>query len=211
MKCVIIANGHLEPNSYFKNMIRKADLIVCADGGARHLKTIGILPDVLIGDFDSLPTQDKAYFHAKQIPIIPFDIKKDNTDTDLAISWALDNGASDITLIGVTGTRLDHTLCNILMLKKLVEQDIPCRIIDANNEIYLVMERLVIDGKPGEILSILPVSAKVTGITLEGLEYKLEDAVLKMGASLGCSNVFIENKAVVSIKSGILAVLKSKD
>ncbi|MCP4023830.1 MAG: thiamine diphosphokinase [Desulfobacteraceae bacterium] len=211
MKCVIIANGSLGPKDVFKKIVSRAQLIVCADGGGRHLKDMGIFPDVLIGDFDSLCASDKAFFEKKNIPFIPFNPKKDQTDTDLAISWALENGASDITLIAATGTRLDHTLCNIFLLKRLVDGKIPCRIIDAHNEIYLLTDQLTISGKPGDLLSIIPVSKKVCGVTIEGLEYPLSDADIEMGSSLGTSNCFLKDTAVISIKKGVLLVIKSKD
>jgi thiamine pyrophosphokinase len=211
MKCVIIANGSLKLEKAVEDIIKGAKLVVCADGGARHMKALGLLPGALIGDFDSLSPEDKLYFEKKSTPIIRFNSKKDRTDTDLAISWAIENGADDITLIGVTGTRLDHTFCNILMLKRMIELNIPCRIVDTHNEIHLVVDRLEIKGKPGELLSIIPICEKATGVTLEGLEYPLSNATMNMGSSLGTSNAFIKDTAVISINSGILAVFKSKD
>ncbi|MBU2452903.1 MAG: thiamine diphosphokinase, partial [Proteobacteria bacterium] len=117
MKCVIIANGDFEYKSDMGGIIKNAQLIISADGGARHLRALNILPHVMIGDFDSIHPDDKQFFKENQVRIIPFSSKKDHTDSELCVSWALKNNATDITLLGATGTRLDHTLANIFLLK----------------------------------------------------------------------------------------------
>jgi len=211
MKCVIIANGDLEYTSDIKKIITDARMILCADGGARHLRVLNILPDVIIGDFDSINKKDYTFFQKKKIKIINLPFKKDYTDTQLCVSYALEHKADDITLLGVTGTRLDHTLANIFLLKKLADFDIPAKIINKHNQIYIVNNFLELKGHPKELVSIIPVSRKVTGITLTGLEYPLENADMKMGDSLGISNVFKEFSASISIESGVVIVIKSKD
>lgn len=211
MKCIIIANGDLEYSSQIRKMIDNAPLIVSADGGARHLKAFNVIPHVLIGDFDSIRPEDKKYFAAHSINTIDFPSKKDVTDTELCIKWALAHHATDITLLGVTGTRLDHTLANIFLLKRLAMLNIPARIIDKYNEIHIVTDSLTLEGEPGSFLSIIPVSKKVIGITLTGLTYPLKDATIHMGSSQGISNVFAQNRASISLKRGILIVTKSKD
>jgi thiamine pyrophosphokinase len=211
MKCVIIANGDLEYTRDIISIIKAAQLIICADGGARHLKALNILPHVMIGDFDSIRPEDKAFFKEKQVKTLAFPSKKDHSDSALCVSWALDNHATDITLLGATGTRLDHTLANIFLLKSLALQHIPARIINKNNEIHVVTDFIELKGHPGDLVSILPISEKVTGITLKGLAYPLHHATIEMGSSLGISNFFKETVATVSIKDGTLIVTKSKD
>ena len=211
MNCVIIANGDLEYNNDIVEMIKTAKLIICADGGANHLKALNILPDVLIGDFDSINTKDYAFFQKKRIKIVKFPLKKDYTDTQLCVSYAIEHKADDITLLGVTGTRFDHTLSNILLLNQLANLNIPARIINRNNEIYIVRDYLELKGRPKQLLSIIPITHEVTGVTLKGLEYPLENATLRMGESIGISNVYKESTASISIKKGLLIVTKSKD
>lgn len=211
MKCVIIANGDLEYTDNIQNHIKDAQLIVCADGGARHLRALNILPHIMIGDFDSIDMDDKQFFKKNQIKTLTFPRKKDQTDSELCVSWALDNHATDITLLGVTGTRLDHTLANIFLLKKLAQKKVPARIINKHNEIHVVMDYLDLKGLPGDVLSIIPVTVKASGVTLKGLEYPLVNATLEMGSSLGISNSFTKTCATVSIKKGILIVTKSTD
>ncbi|MFA5905556.1 MAG: thiamine diphosphokinase [Desulfobacula sp.] len=211
MKCVIIANGDLEYSEDMARIISQARLIVCADGGTRHLKALNILPHIIIGDFDSASPEDKLFFEEKKIKIISYPSQKNETDSELCVSWALLNHATDITILGGTGTRLDHTLANIYLLKKLARLHIPARIINKNNTIHIVTDHIEVKGQPGEFLSILPISETVTGITLKGLEYPLVDATMEMGSSLGISNAFKETNATISLREGILMVIQSKD
>ena len=211
MKCVIIANGDLEYSNDMAGIIRQARLIVCADGGARHLKALNILPHAIIGDFDSASPEDKLFFEEKKIKTISYPSRKNETDSELCISWALLNNATDITLLGATGTRLDHTLANIYLLKKLAELHIPARIINKNNTIHIVTDHIELKGRPGELLSILPITEKVAGITLKGLEYPLVDATMEMGTCLGISNVFKKTVATVSVREGLLMIIQSQD
>ena len=211
MKCVIIANGDLEYTKDIHRVLKDAQLIISADGGARHLRALNVLPHIMICDFDSISPADKLFFKEKQVRILTFSSRKNHTDSELCVSWALENNATDITLLGVTGTRLDHTLANIFLLKKLARLHIPARIINKNNEIHIVTDFIEIKGQPGNFLSIIPVTEKVTGITLKGLEYPLVNATIEMGSSLGVSNSFKEAVASVSIEKGILIVTKSID
>jgi len=211
MKCVIIANGDLEYTMDILRVIKDARMIISADGGARHLRALNILPHVMIGDFDSIHPDDQIFFKKKQVKTLTFSSRKDHTDTELCLSWALENNATDITFLGVTGIRLDHTLANIFLLKKLAEQNISARIINKNNEIHIVTDFIEFKGGPKDFLSIIPITEKVTGITLKGLEYPLVDATFEMGSCLGVSNAFKETCASVSIKKGALIVIKSKD
>jgi thiamine pyrophosphokinase len=211
MKCVIIANGDLDYSDDTYRIIKDAQLIICADGGAGHLRALNILPNVLIGDFDSIDSKDKLFFENKKIKTITFPSKKNHSDTELCVSYAIEQKATEITLLGVTGTRLDHTMANISLLTKLAKLKISARIIDKNNEIHIVTDRLQLQGRPGDLFSILPITQKVTGVTLKGLEYPLVKATIKMGSSLGLSNVFKKNSASIFVEKGILIVTKSKD
>jgi len=211
MNCIIVASGNLLFTPEIKGLLAGADLIIAADGGAAHLKQADISPHVIIGDMDSILPDTRQYFEKNLTPIITHPSRKNQTDTELCIEFAIKKGATCITLLGVTGHRLDHTLANIFLLRKLADLGVESRIIDANNEIYLVMDRLKLKGKKRDLLSVLPISEKVTGLTLTGLEYPLENATISMGSSLGISNYFNETLATISIASGILLVTKSRE
>jgi len=211
MKCIIAASGNLLSTPRIKRLLNEADLIIAADGGATHLRQMDISPHAIIGDMDSIHPDTKCFFEKKNIPIITHPSRKNQTDTDLCIEFAIKKGATTITMLGVTGHRLDHTLANIFLLRKLCDLGVESRIMDANNEIYLVTDHLKLKGKKGDLLSVLPISDKVTGLTLTGLEYPLENAAISMGSSLGISNYFKKRWVTISILTGVLLVTKSKD
>lgn len=225
MKAVIIANGNIKNLESFSEIVSSADLIICADGGAKHLKEMGILPDVIIGDFDSLNSEDKTFFEENNIKTIKHPSNKDATDTELATEFAVEHKCYDITFIGATGTRLDHTLANIFLLRKLADQaddqknnqnnnnnhGIKYRIIDDNNEIFLVTDKITLEKAGNSFVSIIPLTEKAEGITTSGLKYPLTDAKIRSGSSLGISNEFTDEKATIVLKKGMLIVTISKD
>ncbi len=211
MNCIIIANGTLAYSPEIIGFLNEADLILAADGGATHLKNMNIHPHAIIGDLDSISRETRLFFEKNNTPLLIHPSRKESTDTDLCIDFALEKGATHITLIGVTGLRLDHTLANIFLLRRLADQGVKARIVDANNEIYLVTDDLELQGNPGDLVSVIPVSDKVTGLTLQGLEFPLENASLSMGSSQGISNCFKKTIASISLDQGVLLVTKSRD
>ncbi len=211
MKCIIVANGIIKEYGYLKQLIDHSDMLVCADGGSRHLRKVDILPDIVIGDLDSMSISDRNFLENRNIKIIQYPRRKAASDTELAVMWAMENRADEITLTGTTGERLDHTLANIFLMKKIAAKGIPCRMIDDNNEIYLISDKIRLKGNQGDLVSVIPLTEKVSGLTLTGLEYSLEDAEIFMGSSIGISNYLTGNEACISIKTGLLAVIKSKD
>lgn len=210
MKAVIISNGNIQNQEKFSKTITRADLIICADGGAKHLRKMRILPHVIIGDLDSINLQDKSFFENNNIKIIKHPVDKDLTDTELAANYAMEQNAHDITFIGATGSRLDHTLANIFLLKKITEKKIKCRIIDDNNEIFLITDKITLK-KTNSFISLIPLTSKTEGVTTTGLKYELNNAEIKFGTSLGISNQILNEKATISLKKGILCVVISKD
>nr|WP_319491289.1 thiamine diphosphokinase [uncultured Desulfobacter sp.] len=211
MKTVIIANGNLSETDRLLSRIQQADMVIAADGGAAHLHRIGIVPRVIIGDLDSIPENILSFFKEKQVKILRYPARKDQTDLELCMEYAIDQGCDDLLIIGATSTRLDHTLANIFLLRKLADQGIPVTILDAYNDIHIVSSRLTLTGRPGELLSVIPISDQVKGLTLKGLEYPLTDQTLHMGTTMGISNVFTQEEAVISLKSGAVLVIKPKN
>lgn len=211
MDCMIIASGSFTPTQQMERLVQKSDLVIAADGGAGHLLKMGLAPHVIIGDLDSIDAGVKSHLQDAGVLILPFPAQKNKTDTELCVDYALDQGARHITLTGVTGSRLDHTLANILLLKPLIDRDIEAMIMDDHNEIYLVKDHLELTGSPGDLLSLVPLTEKVEGVTLEGLVYPLENADISMGASIGVSNCFKGTLARVRLTKGMVMVIKSRD
>ena len=208
MKTVIIANGTLSETDRLLSKIQQADLVIAADGGAVHLHRMDIVPRVIIGDLDSIPENILSFFKEKQVKILRHPARKDQTDLELCMEYAIDQGCDDLLIMGATSTRLDHTLANILLLRRLAAQGIPVTILDAHNDIHIVFSRLTLTGHPGDLISVIPISDCVKGVTLAGLEYPLTDQTLCMGTTMGISNVFAQKEATITITSGAVLVIK---
>ena len=211
MECIIISNGSFIDYQWAAELINNHDMIICADGGAKHLFNMDLLPHYIMGDLDSIDLDTKTYYVGQNVKFIEYPIEKDFTDTELAIDYAIRNGAKKITLLGATGSRLDHTLANITLLVTLLDREIEGKIIDNHNEITVTKNSVEVTGKPGDLLSILPLCDIVEGVSLIGLEYPLDNFTLKMGSSIGISNKFVNTKAKIMIKSGKLLIIKARD
>ncbi|MCG8550623.1 MAG: thiamine diphosphokinase [Desulfobacterales bacterium] len=210
MKTVIVANGSLCQTKGLLDRIQQADMVIAADGGAVHLHQMGIVPGIIIGDLDSIPGDILSFFKEKQVKISKYPARKDQTDMELCLEYAIHSGCTDLVIMGATSTRLDHTLANIFILRRLADQGIPTTIMDAHNDIHIVVSQLTLTGRPGDLLSVIPVSDHIQGLTLEGLEYPLTNQSLCMGSTMGISNVFTQNKACINLKSGAVLVIKPK-
>lgn len=198
MRAVIIGNGDIKDYGYIKSKIKSTDFIICADGGYNHAVNMGINADVLIGDFDSALGIEDAQNK------IEYPTRKDYTDGELAVDYALNHGYDDIVLIAMTGDRLDHTMADIFLLDKCPKGVL----IDDNNEIYLAKDILSVEGKKGQTLSIIPINGDAEGVTTSGLEYPLDDETLYFGASRGISNVMLDEKCEIKIEKGTALVIK---
>ncbi|CAH2212844.1 thiamine diphosphokinase [Tepidibacter aestuarii] len=211
MKSLIIANGSMDDYDFYESIINSYDCIICADGASNHAYNMNINPDIIIGDLDSISDKVKKYFIDKNIEFNKFPSKKDKTDTEICIDYAIDIGSKEIDFIGVLGSRMDHSLANINLLYSLLKKGIKSRIINENNEIYMTDNKIQITGKKGDIVSVIPIHSDALGVTLKGLEYPLEDYDLEFGISLGISNVLVDDKCEISIKSGCVLVIKARD
>ncbi|RKD34370.1 thiamine diphosphokinase [Thermohalobacter berrensis] len=211
MKTLIISNGDIKDYEVLKNEASKVDFIVCADGGAKHLFKANLKPDVIVGDLDSITNEALGKYREEGIKFVKFPAKKDNTDTDLAIDYALQKGANEIVLLGATGTRIDHTLANIFLLYKLLKKGVKAKIIDSHNEIYITDNKLKISKDINTFVSIIPFLGDVEGVTLKGFEYETNNIDIKFSSTLGISNKVISDKGKVKIKDGVCLVIKSRD
>ena len=178
MRAVIIGNGTIKDHGYIRSLIHDGGFVICADGGLRHAAAMGITADIAVGDLDS---SDGSGAHETFV----YPVRKDFTDGELAVRYALDNGYDDILLLGMIGTRLDHTLTNLTLMAKAKT----ARMSDENNDLYLLRGELEISGEKGRTLSIIPVFGDIGDITTEGLEYPLRGETLYFSDSRGNSNV----------------------
>lgn len=212
MKAAIIGGGMVENYLAFAAEIEKCDLIICADGGIKHLINVGIPPHVFIGDFDSCEF-NVAETHPilQNTEISRHNPIKDDTDMQLCIDYALTKGVSEIIIFAALGGRIDHELSNIYNLRYILEKGVFGMIYSDTNHIYITDKYLKIKREDGYKLSIVPLTSKVSGVNLSGLYYPLENAELSQGSSLGISNEFVNDYAEISVAEGVLLVILSKD
>lgn len=212
MRVVIISGGTAPSNELLKREISFSDYIICADRGAECLYKNNITPNYLLGDFDSIDKSILEYYkNQKKCEIVTFSKDKDYTDTSIALSKAIELGATNITFLGATGTRIDHMLGNIGLLKKCVESNIEGCIKDNNNEIYLINKPKVIKDRGFKYLSIQSYCNSVKGLFIKGSKYDLQNYDLVIGDSLTVSNEFMGSNIELDFKDGMMLVIYSID
>ena len=210
MKVLILTNGEYGNYGFCTNL-EQYDYIICADHGMCHAKHLGIKPHLIVGDFDSSTVEELAYFEALGVEILRFNPEKDDTDTEIAIQKAAQLGAKEVTIYGGLGSRLDHSLANVHLVYQLLKRGIKGYLINPNNKVSVIDEKCVITGNVGDLVSLIPFSGDVEGVTTKGLAFSLNEATIPMGTSLGVSNYLIEKKAEITIKKGILIIIEAND
>lgn len=212
---LIISGGKIEEdfaNAWIAS--QKPDVILAADSGMEYLYRNQLRPDIIVGDFDSVRS-DIVDFYRKdaQIRFVELNPVKDDTDTESAVRLAIASGAGKITLLGATGTRLDHVLGNIELLGIGLEAGVPITLLDAHNRIRMLREGITLKKSEqfGTYLSLIPYTAEVSGVTLRGVKYPLTEYCLKGFRSIGVSNEICDEEALISFREGILLVIESKD
>lgn len=208
-KIIIVSGGRLVDSVFFQKKIAGMEnhLVICCDGGARNFQYLGIKPDVIIGDMDSIDPAQLASYSDQGIKIIKYSANKDFTDTELALDYALDLNPDAIFIWGALGGRVDHTLANVFLLCKGQEKGINTYLIDEYGEAFVLDKKAVFINEAGKTVSLLALSPRVTGITLKGFLYSLEKSTLKMGETRGVSNIINEDRASISVRSGKLLVI----
>lgn len=184
-----------------------ADLVIAADGGARHLIGHQRLPDLAVGDFDSLEPELLAELEAGGVELDRHPVHKDETDLELAIIRAVERGADQITVLGALGGRPDQHFANLQLLLHPALRPICVRLLHRGWEIWATYDVAQIQGRPNDTVSLLPMTAIVEGVRTEGLHYPLRDEQLYLGPARGVSNVLIGTEATVHIRAGVLLVM----
>lgn len=211
MKALIFTNGRYGDPDFYRDYLKKIkpSLIICADGGANFAKIIGVSPDVILGDMDSISDETLRYY--KDVDIQRYPVCKDETDTQLAVNLAVSKGAKEIVIFGALGTRLDHSLGNIYLLTGLLEAGIQGEIVDENNQIFLVRGNETLALEIGAVVSLLPLGGPVEGINIKGFKYPIVNGKMTMDCPYGISNVTVLEKQSISIEKGTLLVDITRD
>jgi thiamine pyrophosphokinase len=208
-RAIIIANGILSDPASAKMMLRSDDYIIAADGGLRNAYAAGITPHTLVGDFDSISSSELDEAENTGVQILRYPPEKDETDLELAIRHAFEKNASEIVVMGAQGGRLDQTLGNIALLAD-VPAGVNIRLDDGHEEVHLIRNSIVITGKPGDVVSLIPWGTEAMGVVTEGLRYPLKGETLHPQKTRGISNEMLKPQASVSLSQGTLIVIHTR-
>lgn len=211
MKKALLVSGGREVS---KSLIEKYSdrFIIIADGGAKILRKYGLKADLLLGDLDSIDDESLDFIKRSGIKISKFPTKKDLTDTHLCVEYLLESGFDDIVIIGALGTRLDHELANVSILKKLYRKNIKAKIEDNNNEVYYVEEgRYFFSKGDKKYISVINLCDE-TIYSTSGLEYEVSELLINYeNPGLGVSNEILEDIGEIEIKKGEAFIILSRD
>ncbi len=206
-RLVIFSNGLVPDPDRVRALLRSDDHVICADGGTRLALGLGLVPDLIIGDLDSIAMADRSRIEGAGVPIRQYPTDKDQTDLELALNYAVQQEPSAILVIGALGGRLDHTLGNISKLSDSQLAGIDCRIDDGVEEVSLCRKDLNVWGKPGDLVSLIPWGGPVSGIHSDGLRWRLSGDTLQPDRTRGISNEMLAERAVIRIEQGLLLVV----
>lgn len=211
MKILIVSGGTAPSKCLLESERENSDLVICADSGANYLYEYGIVPDFLLGDFDSIDKEVYDFFLAKECKKISFPPEKDYTDTELALYQAIEIGADEIVFLGCTGSRIDHTLGNLGLLKICLNKGISGYLKDDNCTVFVIDKSCEIKGNIGDVFSVQAYCDLVKKLSIHGAKYPLENYDLKLGDSITISNEFMDEVVHLKFESGILLIIYSRD
>jgi thiamine pyrophosphokinase len=219
VKALIVADGSLSPANLDRSWLASSDgsrpLVIAADGGASNARRLGLRPDLIVGDLDSLPADAVEQYRRDGVEVIAHQAEKDASDTELAVAEALQRGADEVVILAALGgERAEHTLANMLLLSLPQLAGRVALLVDGPTSVRVLgvagPQELTIHGLPGDFVSLLPLSEKASGVTTGGLRYALHDALLGQGSSRGLSNEMTASAATVAVSGGRLAVIHTQ-
>ena len=201
-KACVFCNGPLKKPTNVKQIANDCDLLIAADGGAKHFFDIEITPQVIIGDMDSIDSD--MWENKSGIEYIRYPADKDKSDAELAVEYALEHGNEQVILVAATGGRLDQTLGNIGLVAGHPGR---VAIFDGISTLVAVDKsgKCMLHGKIGAIVSLMPYSATPLTVRTKGLKYSLQDECL-ISATHGLSNELSQTEACICVSDGILLV-----
>lgn len=214
MRILIALNGILEDKNALKEYIipEGYDYIIAADGGANHLKSLGITPDEIMGDLDSINEEIIDEYKKNKVVFKKFKAEKNETDSELCLLRAVELNADEVDFVFALGGRLDHELSNIAMLYHARKLGIKPRIISLNEVIYIVKDEVLrINDEIGKTVSVIPVYSDIDSINLRGFKYPLHNYFMEFGKARGVSNIVKGSVAEVDVDGGAVLVIVNRN
>jgi thiamine pyrophosphokinase len=212
-RIVIFSNGELPDPEAPHALLQPGDYLIAADGGANHLLKMGILPEIVIGDLDSIDEDTMFDLTSADVEIKQYSEDKDETDIELALRYAVELRPSAILIVGALGGRLDQTLANLSLLTDPTLTGIDIRLDDGVEEVFFLKASVVkggqvqVQGRSGDTVSLIPWHGPVEGVTTEGLQWPLYGETLFPSKARGISNVMLGESAAVKIDKGLLLIV----
>lgn len=210
-RAILFINGSIPDLQQVRRFIHPEDLLLAVDGGTRHLRSMGLAPSAIIGDLDSLTMEDRNWAATAGSRLIEYPRDKNETDLELALTYALAQGSTEILLVGALGGRLDQALGNLALLTDHRFSGLEARLDDGLEEAWFVRRNSAIHGQPGDIVSLLPWGEPVTGVSTEGLRWPLHSETLYPEKTRGISNEMLDRSAHVAIQSGLLLIVHRRE
>lgn len=215
MKYLIVAGGTVD-EQFAVDIIKKGgyEVIIAVDSGMDFCYKSRIMPDVIVGDFDSVGQEALEFFLGQeQMDVHRLNPEKDDTDTEYALRFAIGRGATKITVLGGTGSRLDHVIGNVVLLGAGLEKNVSIELLDTHNKVKMINSSLSIrkDERFGKYLSVIPIGGKADGVTITGVKYHLDNYDMHGFNTLGISNEIVDDEATITVKNGIVLVVESRD
>jgi len=211
VKAIVVAGG--DAASGDAALMGGADLVIAADSGARWLAGVGVRPDIVIGDMDSIDPDLLRRLAGEGAEMEHHGAEKEESDSELAVQRALRDGADEVVILGALGgARLDHELANLLLLADPRWQGTRLRIVRDGTTVRALdgEGRLELDAAEGDLVTLLPVGGEAVGVRTTGLRYPLDGEALPFGRSRGLSNQVEHAPASVSLKRGTLLVIETR-
>jgi len=210
MRSIIFVNGDLHHHDLIKKFIRSDDFLIAADGGLTHIQKIDLQPHLVIGDLDSINLEDQQWLKSAGIEIAQFPAEKDQTDLELAIAESIKRESRVIVIIAATGGRLDQTLANLMLMLDARLENVDVRLEDGKEEIFFIDRCAEVVGNIGDRVSLLAINGTVKGIETKNLKYPLAKETLVPGQTRGISNIMLEKRARIDVKSGRLLCIHTR-
>lgn len=206
-RIIIFANGELPDLDKVRALLQERDYIICADGGTRHALALGIKPDLIIGDMDSIEKGQFQELRQAEVSMELFPHDKNETDLELALNHAIQLNPEQILIVAALGGRLDQTLANIALLTSSRLSQFQIRLDDGVEEIFFCRNQVQVHGRSGEIVSLIPWGGVVSEVRTTSLRWALDKETLYPDKTRGISNEMTADAATISIGSGLLLVI----
>lgn len=202
---LIFANGELDDTDWIRPYVADAAAIIAADGGMRHLQSLGIRPNLIIGDLDSLPSDALPEPIDGMVNVLRYPEAKDETDLELALLYVSEHyPGMQVLVFGGVGGRLDQTLANLMLAAHPRLANTSVRFVEKRESAWLIREQTTITGGKGDRVSLLPIGGPAHVAATTGLRWPLRDEVLAFGPARGISNEMTAEIATVRLHSGLL-------